>query len=94
MTPIAWAYLLTGSPYHPWSWAVRVVCGFGAGVLAHLVVRRLQSDGRACERVRRWASALAAALPPAVAAGLVAGSWPVPGGAARYSSSSRCWSGH
>jgi peptidoglycan/LPS O-acetylase OafA/YrhL len=36
MTPIAWAYLLTGSPYHPWSWAVRVLCGFGAGVLAHL----------------------------------------------------------
>ena len=43
MTPIAWAYLLTGSPYHPWSWAVRVLCGFGAGVLAHLVVRRLQA---------------------------------------------------
>jgi len=41
MTPIAWAYLLTGSPYHPWSWAVRVLCGFGAGVLAQLVVRRL-----------------------------------------------------
>ncbi|MGZ8750366.1 MAG: acyltransferase family protein [Pseudonocardia sp.] len=79
MTPIAWAYLLTGSPYHPWSWAVRVLCGFGAGVLAHLVVRRLQSDGRACERVRRWASALAAALPPAVAAGLVAGELVGPG---------------
>ena len=79
MTPIAWAYLLTGSPYHPWSWAVRVLCGFGAGVLAHLVVRRLQSDGRARERVRRWASALAAALPLAVAAGLVAGELAGPG---------------
>ena len=79
MTPIAWAYLLTGSPYHPWSWAVRVLCGFGAGVLAHLVVRRLQSDGRASERVRRWASALAAALPLAVAAGLVAGELVGPG---------------
>ena len=79
MTPIAWAYLLTGSPYHPWSWAVRVLCGFGAGVLAHLVVRRLQSDGRASERVRRWASALAAALPLAVAAGLVAGELAGPG---------------
>src|SRR6185503_6630444 len=59
MTPIAWAYLLTGSPYHPWSWAVRVLCGFGAGVVAHLVVRRLQGsasarDGRASDRVRRW----------------------------------------
>ena len=79
MTPIAWAYLLTGSPYHPWSWAVRVLCGFSAGVLAHLVVRRLQSDGRASERVRRWASALAAALPLAVAAGLVAGELAGPG---------------
>jgi peptidoglycan/LPS O-acetylase OafA/YrhL len=79
MTPIAWAYLLTGSPYHPWSWVVRVLCGFGAGVLAHLVVRRLQSDGRAGERVRRWASALAAALPLVVAAGLVAGELAGPG---------------
>ena len=77
MTPIAWAYLLTGSPYHPWSWAVRVLCGFGAGVLAHLVVRRLQGtasaqDGRASDRVRRWASATAAALPLVIAAGLLA----------------------
>ena len=84
MTPIAWAYLLTGSPYHPWSWAVRVLCGFGAGVLAHLVVRRLQSsasdqDGRASDRVRRWASATAAALPLMIAAGLLAGELVGPG---------------
>ena len=78
MTPIAWAYLLTGSPYHPWSWAVRVLCGFGAGVLAHLVVRRLQADG-ASDRVRRWASAIAAALPLVVAAGLLAGELAGPG---------------
>ena len=79
MTPIAWAYLLTGSPYHPWSWAVRVLCGFGAGVLAHLVVRPPAGrDGPApSDRVRRWASALAAALPLVVAAG------PGGGGAAR-----------
>ncbi len=76
MTPIAWAYLLTGSPYHPWSWAVRVLCGFGAGVLAHLVVRRV---GTPSPRVRRWASALAAALPLAVASGLVAGELVGPG---------------
>jgi peptidoglycan/LPS O-acetylase OafA/YrhL len=63
MTPIAWAYLLTGSPYHPWSWAVRVLCGFGAGVLAHLVVRRVQAGG-VSDRVRRWSSASAAAMPP------------------------------
>ncbi len=76
MTPIAWAYLLTGSPYHPWSWAVRVLCGFGAGVLAHLVVRRA---GTPSPRVRRGASALAAALPLVVAAGLVAGEGAGPG---------------
>ncbi|MDT7579051.1 MAG: hypothetical protein QOK35_315 [Pseudonocardiales bacterium] len=84
MTPIAWAYLLTGSPYHPWSWAVRVLCGFGAGVLAQLVVRRLNGSaaggaGRPSERVRKGASALAAALPLVVAAGLVAGELIGPG---------------
>jgi peptidoglycan/LPS O-acetylase OafA/YrhL len=67
------AYLLTGSPYHPWSWAVRVLCGFGAGVLAYLVVSRLQAEGRASDQVRRWASATAAALPLVLAAGLLAG---------------------
>jgi peptidoglycan/LPS O-acetylase OafA/YrhL len=84
MTPIAWAYLLTGSPYHPWSWAVRVLCGFGAGVLAQLVVRRLNGSaagtaGRPSERVRKWASAIVAALPLVVAAGLVAGELIGPG---------------
>jgi peptidoglycan/LPS O-acetylase OafA/YrhL len=77
MTPIAWAYLLTGSPYHPWSWAVRVLCGFSAGVLAHLVVRRLAQ--RPGDRVRRSASALAASLPLAIAAGLFAGELLGPG---------------
>jgi peptidoglycan/LPS O-acetylase OafA/YrhL len=79
MTPIAWAYLLTGSPYHPWSWTVRVLCGFGAGVLAHLVVRRLSAVGRPSLRVRKGASAVAAALPLVVAAGLVAGELIGPG---------------
>jgi peptidoglycan/LPS O-acetylase OafA/YrhL len=79
MTPIAWAYLLTGSPYHPWSWAVRVLCGFGAGVLAQLVVRRLSGAGRAPIRVQKRASAVAAALPLAIAAGLVAGELIGPG---------------
>lgn len=73
MSPIAWAYLLTGSPYHPWSWAVRVLGGFGAGVLAQLVVRRLAGPGRPAVRVRRRASAVAAALPLLIAAGLLAG---------------------
>jgi peptidoglycan/LPS O-acetylase OafA/YrhL len=80
MTPMMWAYLLTGSPYHPWSWAVRILCGFGAGILAHLVVRRLGAGG-ASERVRRGASALAAALPVVVAAGLLAGGSTGRGGA-------------
>ena len=93
MTPIAWAYLLTGSPYHPWSWAVRVLCGFGAGVLAHLVVSRLQAEGRASDRVRRWASATGAALPLVIAAGLLAGELSAPAAAAPCSSPSRCWSG-
>jgi peptidoglycan/LPS O-acetylase OafA/YrhL len=79
MTPIAWAYLLTGSPYHPWSWAVRVLCGFGAGVLAQLVVRRLSGTGRPSIRMRKWASAVSAALPLVVAAGLVAGELVGPG---------------
>src|SRR6185437_5751575 len=83
MTPIAWAYLLTGSPYHPWSWAVRVLCGFGAGVLAHLVVRRMQCSslghGGVSDRVRRWSSAIAAAVPLVIAAGLVAGELAGPG---------------
>jgi peptidoglycan/LPS O-acetylase OafA/YrhL len=78
MTPIAWAYLLTGSPYHPWSWAVRVLCGFGAGVLAQLVVRRLAGSRRRTSVARR-ASAVAAALPLVVAAGLVAGERMGPG---------------
>jgi peptidoglycan/LPS O-acetylase OafA/YrhL len=75
MTPIAWAYLSTGSPYYPWSWVVRVLCGFGAGVLAYLVVRRLR-DG---EPVRRRVSVLAAAVPLAIAVGLVAGEVAGPG---------------
>jgi peptidoglycan/LPS O-acetylase OafA/YrhL len=79
MTPIAWAYLLTGSPYHPWSWAVRVLCGFGAGVLAQLVVRRLSATGRPSIRIRKWASAVAAASPFVVAAALIAGELMGPG---------------
>ena len=75
MTPIAGAYLTTGSPYYPWSWAVRVLCGFGAGVLAYLTVRRLRAD----EPTRRRASGIAAAVPLVIASGLVAGEIAGPG---------------
>jgi peptidoglycan/LPS O-acetylase OafA/YrhL len=69
MGPMAWAYLTTGSPYYPWSWMVRILCGFGAGVLMYLAVRNLRST----DRVRRSASALATAVPVAIAAGLLLG---------------------
>jgi len=71
MLPIAMAYLSSGHPYYPGSWLVRVLCGFGAGVLMLLAVRRLHGAGRvAPERVRRAASVLAWAVPLGVAAGL------------------------
>jgi peptidoglycan/LPS O-acetylase OafA/YrhL len=75
MLPMTWAYLGTGSPYFPWSWLVRILCGFGAGALAYLVVRRL----RRTQAVRRGASAVAAALPVVMAAGLLLGELAGPG---------------
>jgi peptidoglycan/LPS O-acetylase OafA/YrhL len=75
MSPLAGAYLVLGTPYYPWSWVARILCCFGAGVLTFLVVRRL----RPTERVRRTASALAAALPPVIAAGLLLGELVGPG---------------
>jgi peptidoglycan/LPS O-acetylase OafA/YrhL len=75
MAPHAGAYLLLGTPYYPWSWAVRILCGFGAGVLTYLAVRRLDSSAR----TRRAASALAVVAPLAIAAGLLTGERVVPG---------------
>jgi peptidoglycan/LPS O-acetylase OafA/YrhL len=66
MAPVAWAYLALGHPYYPWSWLVRILCGFGGGVFAYLVVRRL----RATDGQRRIASGLAVAVPVLIAAGL------------------------
>jgi peptidoglycan/LPS O-acetylase OafA/YrhL len=81
MAPMAWAYLTTGSPYFDWSWLVRILSGFGAGVLAYLAVRRLRGSGAAAPsaRVRAGASVLAAALPVLIAAGLLAGELLGPG---------------
>lgn len=74
MAPMAWAYLSTGSPYYPWSWLVRILCGFGGGVLAQLAVRRLGGAGGVHpDRVRRAASVLVAALPVLIVAGLLLG---------------------
>ncbi|MGH3615723.1 MAG: acyltransferase family protein [Pseudonocardia sp.] len=74
MGPIAWAYLSVGHPYYPGSWLVRILCGFGAGVLAFLVVRRLRAGGAlwrtAGDGVRRSASVAAAVLPVLIVAGL------------------------
>ena len=80
MTPIAWAYLSTGSPYYPWSWVVRVLCGFGAGVLAYLTVRRLRGGERlSLDLLGRRASGIAALVPLVIAAGLVLGEIAGPG---------------
>jgi peptidoglycan/LPS O-acetylase OafA/YrhL len=80
MAPMAWAYLSTGIPYYDWSWLVRILCGFGGGVLAYLAVRRLCSGGMtASARVRARASALAAGLPVLIAVGLLVGELAGPG---------------
>ncbi|WP_130288146.1 acyltransferase family protein [Pseudonocardia sediminis] len=68
MAPMAAAFVLVGSPYYPFSWLVRIVCGFSAGVLTLLVVRRLRSS----ERNRRIASVLAGIAIAGILAALVA----------------------
>lgn len=74
MAPMTWAYLSSGSMHHPFSWLVRILCGFGAGVVTLMIVRRLRGLGPgATERVRRRASTLAAALPVVIGAGLLLG---------------------
>jgi peptidoglycan/LPS O-acetylase OafA/YrhL len=75
MLPMAWAYLSTGSPYFPGSWLVRILCGFGAGALAYVAVRRL----RWTSTTRRRASTLATVLPVTVVAGLLVGELVGPG---------------
>jgi peptidoglycan/LPS O-acetylase OafA/YrhL len=69
MSPIAWAYVTTGNPYFPWSWLVRILCGFGAGVLTHLAVRRLRGGSAATRR----ASAVAVVVPVLIVVGLLVG---------------------
>ncbi|NMI01554.1 acyltransferase family protein [Pseudonocardia acidicola] len=68
-TPMAWAYVSTGNPYFPFSWLIRIATGFSAGVLAYLVVRRVQQS----ERNRRIASWVATGSVLALIAGLLLG---------------------
>jgi peptidoglycan/LPS O-acetylase OafA/YrhL len=75
MLPMTWAYLATGSPYFPFSWLVRILCGFGAGALAYLAVRKLRWTSTA----RRAASAVAVAVPVLIVAGLLLGELVGPG---------------
>nr|WP_255426862.1 acyltransferase family protein [Pseudonocardia sp. C8] len=42
VAPVAAAFVVVGSPYYPYSWLVRILGGFSAGVLAMLAVRRLR----------------------------------------------------
>ncbi|MEQ3551189.1 acyltransferase family protein [Pseudonocardia nematodicida] len=69
LTPIAAAFVVVGSPYYPYSWLVRILCGFSAGVLAMLAVRRM----RETERVRAAASSTATVAAAAVPFVLLAG---------------------
>ncbi|TCK27360.1 peptidoglycan/LPS O-acetylase OafA/YrhL [Pseudonocardia endophytica] len=69
MAPMAAAYLVVGSPYYPFSWLVRVLCGFSAGVLTLLAVRRLTGSARA----RRIAPTTAWVALLGIVGGLLAG---------------------
>ncbi|MGI5126750.1 acyltransferase family protein [Pseudonocardia sp. CA-107938] len=69
MAPMTWAYLRTGNPYFEWSWLVRILCGFGAGVLTNLAVRRLRGGSA----INRRASVAAALLPVLIVGGLFVG---------------------
>jgi len=73
MAPIAVSYLVTGSPYFPWSWLVRILCGFGAGVLVFLVVRRIRVTARGGRVASRIADATAVLIVVGLCAGELAG---------------------
>jgi peptidoglycan/LPS O-acetylase OafA/YrhL len=75
MAPMAWAYLSSGSPYYPWSWLVRILCGFGGGALMYLAVRKM----RRTARKQLAASVIAVVLPVLIAAGLLLGELVGPG---------------
>ncbi|MDN5858020.1 MAG: acyltransferase [Pseudonocardia sp.] len=69
MAPMTWAYVVTGNPYFAWSWLIRLLCGFGAGVLMQLAVRRVRGGAPAARR----ASAAAVVVPALIVLGLIVG---------------------
>ncbi len=71
--PMAAAFLVVGSPYYPYSWLVRVLGGFSAGVLAMLAVRRLRTTERTRSAASTTATFTVAAVPFVLLAGSVLG---------------------
>ena len=71
MAPLAYVCYRTGSPYFAWSWAVRIGCGFLAGALTCLAVRRI----RITPRVERIAAVVAALAVVEILVGLWWGHW-------------------
>ena len=69
MMPESMLCLLTGSPYFQFSWLVRILTGFAAGVFVYLVVRDIARTPRV-RRIASWCSWLVLGL---VLAGLVVG---------------------
>jgi peptidoglycan/LPS O-acetylase OafA/YrhL len=55
MVPFAYVCWTTGNPYYSWSWLVRIGCGFLAGALTCMTVRRI----RVTPRVESVAAAVA-----------------------------------
>ncbi len=68
MSPMVASFLVVGTPYYPFSWLVRVLCGFSAGVLTLLAVRRMSGTAR----VRRVSSATATLAGLGIVGGLLA----------------------
>lgn len=69
VTPIAVISGVTGNPYFPYSWLVRIGVGFTSGVLVYLAIRHVPLT----DRVRRAASWATVAVLAAIVAGLFVG---------------------
>ncbi|HTK61262.1 MAG TPA: acyltransferase [Pseudonocardia sp.] len=69
VTPIAVISGVTGNPYFPYSWLVRIGVGFTSGVLVYLAIRHIPLT----DRVRRAASWATVAVLAGIVAGLFVG---------------------